>query len=250
MKVVILCGGKGSRLLEMTNVIPKPMISVGQTPLLYHIMDIYRGYGFVDFILPMGYKKEHILAYLMALNPEVMNSSMGVHFFQYPDFQVTAVDTGEDTMTGGRLLRIKDLVGDKPFHFTYGDGLSDVNLEQLYNLYLTHTSVATITVIHPEGRFGRAVVNEDNGFIDEFGEKTETFDWINGGFSVLSPDIFDWIKGDETNLEKDVYPKLAKQGFLLGYRHDGFWKCVDTRRDLLELEEIYNKKGAIWLKHS
>lgn len=251
MKTVILCGGKGSRILEMTDVIPKPMLPVGEKPLLGHIIDIYRHYEMTDFLLPLGYRRDYILAYLLSLSPYDMTSSNGISHFVYPDYEVTAVNTGDETQIGGRLLRVQDLL-DEPFNFTYGDGLSDVNLSEVMALYSSEVNLATLTLVHPEGRFGRAVLNADGKgeYIIQFGEKTETSDWINGGFSILHPDIFSFIKDDMTNLERDVYPTLAGEGLMLGYKHEGFWRCVDTKRDLLELESIYMTEGAKWLKHS
>lgn len=248
MKCVILCGGKGTRLMEMTEVLPKPMLPVGEKPLLAHIIDIYRQFGVREFYLPMGYKKEFILAYFLAENPKTVTFiTDGFAHFDFGDYEVYAMDTGLETQTGGRLLRLKQWLDKEPFHFTYGDGLSDVHLDNVKFIDDTCDSVATLTLVHPDGRFGRAVV-QDGGIISEFGEKTETSDWINGGFSILHPKIFDYIKGDETNLEKDVYSKLAHEVNLFGYKHEGFWKCVDTRRDLLELEDVYRQRGAIWVR--
>lgn len=248
MKCVILCGGKGSRIMEMTDVIPKPMLPVGGKPLLQHIMDIYRRHGVDEFVLPLGYKKEHILAHLLTLHPMDVFARPGYQQFIYATYQVSAVDTGEDTQTGGRLKRVQHLLDGKPFHFTYGDGLADVDLSLVeYDFLRNNMDVSVITMVHPEGRFGRATLSEW-GFIKNFGEKIETADWINGGFSILRSDVFRYIIGDDTNLEKEVYPVLAEEGKLFGYRHHGFWKCVDTKRDLLELEEIYKEKGAIWQK--
>lgn len=248
MTVVILCGGKGSRLVEMTDVLPKPMIPVGGKPLLQHIIDIYKSQVSRNFVLPVGYKKEYILAYLLSLRPDEMKLvGDGANRFTYRDWVVTTVDTGEETQTGGRLKRVQQYVGKVPFHFTYGDGLSDVSLRNVQKINLDNSPVATITLVHPEGRFGRAVVEEDTGMIMEFGEKAETLDWINGGFSILHPDIFHYIENDMTNLERDVYPELVRAGLMYGYKHTGFWKCVDTKRDLLELDSLYSSKGAVWL---
>lgn len=244
MKAVILCGGMGSRLVEMTDVIPKPMLPVGGKPLLQHIMDFYRRHGVNDFVLPLGYKKEHIVAHLLMQRPTDVFAWRDYQEFIYKDYCVTAMDTGLETQTGGRLGRLRELLVE-PFHFTYGDGLSDVNIDKVATLFYSSNSIATITLVHPEGRFGRAIVQEDR-LITEFGEKTDTFDWINGGFSVLSPEIFKYIEDDDCNLEKEVYPVLAREMNLMGYEHTGFWKCVDTKRDLLELEEIYQQGGAAW----
>lgn len=247
MKAVILCGGKGTRLMEMTEVLPKPMLPVGGKPLLAHIIDIYRQFGVREFYLPMGYKKEFILAYFLAQHPKSVAFTDGYSHFEFGDCEVTAVDTGEETQTGGRLFRLRQWLRYEPFHFTYGDGLSDVNVLNINLARMPWNVMSVITLVHPEGRFGRATV-DSLGLVTSFGEKIETSDWINGGFSVLHPEVFNYIEGDDCNLEKDVYPKLVEQSRLMGYCHEGFWKCVDTRRDLLELEDVYRQRGAIWLK--
>lgn len=214
MKAVILCGGKGSRLVEMTDVLPKPMLPVGGKPLLQHIMDIYRRHGVDEFVLPLGYKKEHILAHLLTLHPMDVFARPGYQQFIYATYQVSAVDTGLKTQTGGRLKRVQHLL-DGPFHFTYGDGLSNVDLHMVEAIACSQETVATITLVHPEGRFGRAVLDKLFGpsRIAEFGEKADTTDWINGGFSVLQPEIFDYIRDDQTNLEKDTYPSGIPSNF-------------------------------------
>lgn len=248
MKCVILCGGKGTRLMEMTDVLPKPMLPVGDRPLLHHIFDIYKKWGLRDFYLPVGYKKEQIIAYLLgSIGTGEYSCQGGVLKFTFPDMTITVVDTGSETLTGGRLKRLEPFLRDAPFHFTYGDGLSDVNLCQVDFLHFKFQSIATLTLVHPEGRFGRVKLEKD-GLISDFGEKLETTDWINGGFAVLRPEIFQYIDGDDVNLEKEVYPLLALEGQLRGYLHDGFWKCCDTKRDLLELDELYREEGARWLK--
>lgn len=248
MKAVILCGGKGTRLMEMTEVLPKPMLPVGGKPLLAHIIDIYRQFGVREFYLPMGYKKEFILAYFLAENPKTVTFiTDGFAHFDFGDYEVYAMDTGLETQTGGRLLRLKQWLDKEPFHFTYGDGLSDIDIAALELAYTFLAKDFVVSLVHPEGRFGRAHIDDD-GYITDFGEKTETSDWVNGGFSILSPHIFEFINGDDCNLERDVYPKLAKDHKLVGYQHEGFWKCVDTRRDLLELEDVYRQRGAIWVR--
>lgn len=247
-QAVILAGGKGTRLEEQSVTIPKPMVEVAGLPLLQHIINTYLKYRIHSFIVPVGYKKEMIFGYFMAAKPqEIINAEWGM-YFKFLYYTVRVVDTGEDTMTGGRLKRLEPmLINGGPFHFTYGDGLSNVNLRGLASLHASADGSATITVVHPEGRFGRAHFS-DNTHITEFGEKIESkTDWINGGWSILNPSVLSYIHGDDTNLEKDVYPLLANSGMLHGYKHEGFWKCVDTMRDLRDLREQYEKKGAVWL---
>lgn len=249
MQAVILAGGQGTRLLEHTTAVPKPMVEVGGKPLLQHIIDKYRKHNIHSFIIPVGYKKEIIFGYFMSLNPiEIVKWDQAM-YFKFLQYTVRVVDTGMDTMTGGRLRRISPMLEQGgPFHFTYGDGLSNVDLHELMELHARSNGSATLTVVHPEGRFGRAYFTDD-WHISEFGEKLEAMtDWINGGWSILNPSVLSYIKDDFTNLEKDVYPLLARNGLLNGYKHSGFWKCVDTLRDLQELQDIQKEKGNIWLK--
>jgi len=243
MEVVILCGGRGTRISEITNIIPKPLIELEGKPLVHHIMDTYMIHGLNDFILPVGYKGFTILAYFMSLNPDSVSMDDGVSDIRFPSFRVRVVETGLETMTGGRLGRIRKLITGDSFHMTYGDGLSNVDIGSMES-----RGIANLTLVHPSGRFGRASLDED-GKISVFGEKVEgSYDLINGGFSVLSSKIFDYIPSDSTNLEKDVYPNLAYDGELFGRVHDGFWHCVDSVRDLESLHDIYEERGAVWLR--
>lgn len=251
MQCVILAGGKGTRM-EYSSSIPKPMVDVAGKPLLQHIIETYMKFGVRSFIIPVGYKKEIIFGYFMGQNPiSVSKWDEGAMRFEYYTHTVRVVDTGEETMTGGRLKRLEPyLHSGGPFHFTYGDGLSNVNLQGLVSVHQRTGATATLTVVHPEGRFGRAVLDTD-GKIIEFGEKVEAeTDWINGGFAILNPSVLSFIRDDTTNLEKDVYPYLAFVGKLAAYKHSGFWKCVDALRDLQDLREQYDKDGAIWLRSS
>lgn len=250
MKCVILAGGEGTRISEETRHIPKPMIRVGGVPLIRHIMGIYEKYGINEFIVPVGYKSEIITAYFLGYVDTRLNQVDGNLVFTNPDWTVTIVDTGRNTMTGGRIGKLRNLLGED-FCMTYGDGVSDVDVTRAIKIHKNKgNAVATITAVRPSPRFGSLeFVDEDSTSIIEFGEKIENLKgWINGGFMVLSPKIFDLIHFDDCNLEKDVFPQLAKQGAMYGVRHTGFWHCVDTLRDLLELEEIRNTKGAIWLE--
>lgn len=244
---VILAGGKGTRLSEETKAVPKPMLMVGDKPMLQHVMDIYTRQRITDFIIPVGHLKEQIFEYFMHEHGlhMVIKFSDATRFY-INGCTITVVDTGEDTMTGGRLKRAEKYIGNRPFHFTYGDGLGNVNLSELAAVHLPTINVATVTAVHPEGRFGRMVLNEYNHVV-YFGEKSVTDqDWINGGFSLLSPRIFKGIKGDETNLEKDVYPVIAKWGFMQAVPHYGYWKAVDTLRDLEDIRNTYKKEGVVW----
>lgn len=252
MKVVILAGGKGTRLLEETATIPKPMLMVGNKPLLHHIMDIYILQGYREFVIPVGYKQEAVFGYFFSQHPDnLYQIRHGIHF----DFGVTkvdVVDTGEDTLTGGRLGRVKDLLHG-PFHFTYGDGVGNVPVALLEQRHRDSRDIVTLTTVHPEGRFGRAIVDR-LGRVTKFGEKVENeTDWINGGFSVISGNItmgVDVNGGDFCNLEKDLYPQIAKHGYMGAVHHTGYWKCVDTLRDLQDLRQTYEKEGSKWLMWS
>lgn len=251
---VILAGGKGTRLSEETTVIPKPMLYVGDRPLLQHIIDIYIKQGVFDFYVPAGYKMDMILGHF--LNNPYMLSVYTSHLdrvfeFQMTHYRVTVVDTGMETQTGGRLHRLREFLKG-PFHFTYGDGLGNVDVRTVQWWFEHHKEAASMTLVRPEGRFGRAVENRQ-GKIIRFGEKVESEnDWINGGFTVMSPLVLDGIADtecpDKCNLEKEIYPVLARHGYMGAVHHTGFWKCVDTLRDLEDLRTIYEEKGAEWLK--
>lgn len=248
---VILAGGKGTRLSEETSTIPKPMLMVGDKPLLQHVMDIYIQQGVWNFIVPVGYKGEIVRAWLLG-HPDLLyfaNDHHGGTEFQFGDYKVTVVNTGDDTQTGGRILRVKRyLQGYENFYFTYGDGVANVDLSALTACHIDDTLV-TLTAVHPFGRFGRLKFSSGGGVVG-FGEKVESeSDWINGGFAVLSTNLLMGITGDRTNLEKDVYPVVAKHGLMEAYKHEGFWKCVDTLRDLEELREMY-KENAPWVQLS
>lgn len=234
---------------EETSTIPKPMLMVGDKPLLQHIIDIYRAQGVWEFIIPVGYKKEQVYAHFLTQTSHYHSIFDDGVEFQMGSYVVKVMDTGLETLTGGRLLRIHSLLkGYKNFHFTYGDGVGNVDLQKLQAQH-TGDTLVTMTVVHPVGRFGRAHVNKENK-IFMFGEKVESpADWINGGFSILSTKLFLGIAGDRCNLEKDVYPPVARHGFMNANKHEGFWQCVDTLRDLEELRKIYEQETP-WLKLS
>jgi glucose-1-phosphate cytidylyltransferase len=248
---VILAGGKGTRLAEETTSIPKPMLDVGGKPLLQHVMDIYMMQGVNNFIIPVGHKKEYVYGYFHSIHPINVSVNMGDTSFDYHGYRVRVVDTGEDTLTGGRLARLEYLLRHTAFHFTYGDGLGNVNIRKVYSAIEGAYDLACITTVHPEGRFGRAIITDQDRVV-KFGEKVESeTDWINGGFSVLRWEILSSVLlhgGDQCNLEKDIYPLIAASNFMTTVRHTGFWHCVDTLRDLEDIRHTYDKEGAVWLK--
>lgn len=254
MKVVILAGGFGTRLSEFTDIIPKPMVRIGSYPILFHIMSHYASYGFKDFIIALGYKSEVIKDYFLNfynLNSDIsinLNSgNIEIHNSTKIDWKVTLVDTGIDSMTGGRLLKVKKyLSNDEPFLLTYGDGLSDINIHKLVEFHAAHDGLCTVTSVRPIARFGELDIGKDHR-VDSFFEKPSSSETrINGGFFVMNKGFIDKIKSKSTILEKDPLMNSAKEGSLFAYNHDGFWKCMDTKRDLDELNEIWEKKEHKW----
>lgn len=232
MKTVILCGGYGSRLSEETKIKPKPMVKVGNEPILEHIINIYKDYNFKDFILALGYKSKYIKDYYKVKNTKNIN----------------LVYTGKDTMTGGRLLRLKNyLKNEETFMLTYGDGVSSVNIKKLVEFHNKHKKIATLTAVRPPVRFGELNIKGDK--INSFQEKPQTIQgWINGGFFVFNKKIFDLIEGDKIMLEREPMEKLAKMGQLMAYKHEGFWQCMDTLRDKIFLNKLLKTKSAPWKK--
>lgn len=253
MKVVILAGGFGTRISEESHLRPKPMIEVGEKPIIWHIMKIYSHYGFNEFVICLGYKsyviKEFFADYYLHTSDvtfDLSENKMTVHNSYSEPWKVTLIDTGLNTMTGGRVKRVKDYINDETFMLTYGDGVSNVNLKNLLDFHKKGKKLATLTAIHLDGRFGVLDVDKNNN-ISEFSEKShEDGGWINGGFMVLEPEIFDYIENDETIFEKYPLEKLASEGNLKAYKHDGFWQCMDTQRDKLLLEEMWNENKAPW----
>lgn len=253
MKVVILAGGLGTRLSEETQVKPKPMVEIGGKPILWHIMKIYSHYGFNDFIICLGYKGYHIKEWFnnhylhnndVTFNLE--NNSIETIKNRGEKWKVTMVDTGDDSMTGGRLKRIQEHVGNERFFLTYGDGVANINISELVEFHKSHRSLATVTAVTPEGRFGALNINEDNG-VTSFAEKVDNKFRVNGGFFVLQPEVFDYLKdGDATVFEKDPLESLAREGNLKAYHHDGFWKPMDTLSDKKKLEEMWETGNAPW----
>lgn len=256
MKVVILAGGYGTRISEESYLRPKPMIEIGGNPILWHIMKIYSYYGFNEFIICCGYKgymiKEYFADYYLH-NSDVTfdfanDNKMTIHSNVAEPWKVTLVDTGLDTMTGGRVKRIQKYIGNETFMLTYGDGVSDININKLLEFHKKSGKVATISAIQPGGRFGVLDIDEnDNKTVKSFIEKAkEDGGWINAGFMVLEPRIFDYIEGDSTFLEKEPLENLARDNMLNAYKHYGFWQCMDTQRDKGMLEKLWKNNQAKW----
>ena len=253
MKVVILAGGFGTRISEESHLKPKPMIEIGEKPILWHIMKHYSQYGYNEFIICLGYKqyvvKEFFADYFLHTSDvtfDLVNNSMKVHNNYSEPWKVTLIDTGLHTMTGGRVKRIREYVGDEPFMLTYGDGVSNIDLKELEEFHRAHGKIATISAVNIGQRFG-VLDLESDGQINSFREKNDSDGGvINGGFMVLNPEVFGYIEGDTTVFEKEPLENLAKNGELMAYRHHGFWKCMDTQRDKMQLEEMWASGSAPW----
>jgi glucose-1-phosphate cytidylyltransferase len=252
VKAVILAGGFGSRLSEETAVRPKPMVEIGGKPMLWHIMKIYAAHGIDDFVICLGYKGYLIKEYFANYNLHTCDVSfdlakgdMEVHRSETEPWRVTLVDTGYQTMTGGRLKRVLPYVGEEDFCFTYGDGVADVDITALIDFHREHGRRATVTAVQPPGRFGALELEDD--VVRDFEEKPRGDGaWTNGGFFVLSPEIERYIDGDDTVWEQQPMRTLAREGELLSYRHDGFWQAMDTLRDRNHLEQLWSSGGAPW----
>lgn len=253
MKVVILAGGMGTRLSEETDIRPKPMIEVGGKPILWHIMKIYSHFGHNDFIICLGYKgyyiKEYFSNYFLHqadLTVDMTTNSIEYHHSKAEPWRVTLIDTGAATLTGGRLKRVREYVGNDTFLMTYGDGVADVNIAGAVEAHRKAKRLATITAVQPSGRFGALAINDADA-VTSFREKPRgDGSWINGGFFVLESGVFDRIDGDATSWEKEPLERLTSEGMLNAYRHDGFWKPMDTLRDRQELEELWRQNKAPW----
>lgn len=252
MKVVILAGGLGTRLSEVTDLRPKPMVEIGERPILWHIMKHYAHHGFREFVVALGYKGEVIKRFFLDLRALggslTVNLSSGVvdrHQRAEEDWIVDLIDTGQHTNTGGRLRRLKDWLGDEPFLCTYGDGVSDVDLPALLAFHKRHGKLATVTAVRPPARFGGLVFDGD--LVSHFAEKSQVGEgWINGGFLVLEPKVLDWLEGDETSLEIHALEQLAAEGQLAAFKHERFWQCMDTLRDVRYLERLWAEGNAPW----
>ena len=253
MKVVLLAGGLGTRISEESHLKPKPMIEIGEMPILWHIMKYYSSYGFKEFIILAGYKqyliKEYFANYFLHnadITFDMGKNTMEVHNSEAEDWKVTVVDTGLHTMTGGRLKRVEKYLKHEPFMLTYGDGVSDVNLEALLDFHKKHGKLATISMVNLAQQKGVLDVDAE-GQIRSFREKEEKDGAvINGGFMVLEPEIFDYLQDDNTILEQSPMQNLAAEGKLMGYYHDGFWQCMDTQREKKLLEDLWESGKAPW----
>ena len=252
MKVIILAGGFGTRLSEYTQTIPKPMVAVGGKPILWHIMRSYAHFGHKDFYLALGYKAELIKEYFLhyrSVNSDftvdLSTGSVEPHQTDDADWRVTLVQTGQDSMTGGRVKRMQSFIGDDPFMLTYGDGLADVDLNALLDFHRSHGKMVTVTAVRPGARFGELMIDSDQ--VKSFQEKPQMGQgWINGGYFVIQPDFFELIAGDSTILERDPLEEVARMGELMAFRHEGFWQCMDTKRDRDSLEELWQARSAPW----
>jgi len=252
MKVVILAGGKGTRLTEETEIRPKPMVEIGGLPILWHIMKVYAHHKFNEFFIALGYKGDVIKNFFLdycTLGPNltihIERGHIERHAHKSEDWIVHLIGTGQETMTGGRVKRLQEWLKDDTFMLTYGDGLCNLDLKQLLKFHKAQGRIATITAVRPPSRFGGLVF--DGNFVKEFSEKPQVGEgWINGGFMVCEPSIFKYLKNDESILEVDGLERLAAEGQLAAFRHEGFWQCMDTLRDKRFLEKMWNEKKAPW----
>ena len=255
MKVVILCGGLGTRLAEETSVKPKPMVEIGGRPILWHIMKIYEKHNFNDFVLALGYKGEYIKDYF--LNYHSRQSDLYIDLrsgnvnFSNPnseEWSVALINTGEKTLTGGRLLRLQNYLKDeKTFMLTYGDGVSNIDITELLKFHKSHGKIATISAVKPSARFGGLKIDE--GKVTNFKEKPQSGEgYINGGFFIFNKEIFNFIKDDNEMLEHDPLEKLVELNELMAYQHEGYWQCMDTIRDKESLQSLWDTDNAYWLK--
>ena len=252
MKVVILAGGLGTRLAEETGVKPKPMVEIGGQPILWHIMNIYAASGYKEFIFALGYKGEVIKNFFLnyyylrnSFSIHLENGHVDVHGGVRENWLVHLIDTGLHTETGGRIKRLTPWIGNETFMMTYGDGVASINIRELVAFHQRHRKLATVTAVRPPARFGGLSFDEDlvTGFVEkpQIGEG-----WINGGFFVLEPGVLDYIEGDDTIFERDPLERLAQDGQLVAYRHDDFWQCMDTLRDVRLLESLWQERNAPW----
>jgi glucose-1-phosphate cytidylyltransferase len=252
MKVLLLAGGFGTRLSEETDIRPKPMADIGGKPIIWHIMKGYSHYGFNEFVVLLGYKGYYIKEYFgnyflhqSDVTIDLSTNGIEVHNNTSEPWKVTLLETGLDTMTGGRIKRAKNFIGNEPFLLTYGDGVSDVDLKELISFHKKHGKLITMTAVQPEGRFG--ALETDGSRVESFLEKPKgDGSWINGGFFVCQPEVLDYIKDDKTVFEQEPLQQLAKDGQLFNYRHEGFWKCMDTLRDKKVLNEMWDEGHAKW----
>jgi len=254
MKVVILSGGFGTRISEYTSIIPKPMIRIGNKPIIEHIMEIYSKHGYEDFYLALGYKAEIIKEYFYKyefLNSDfkvdLRNGKLTSYKKNFRNWEVNLIDTGIKTMTGGRLKRLQKHIGNETFLLTYGDAVTDLNIQNVVDYHKKHGKLVTVTGVRPPARFGELKINESTNQVVDFKEKPNiTQGWINGGFFVMEPDFLNYINDDSSILEKDPLEKAALNNELMAYLYSGFWHCIDTKRDKDNLEEIFRKNKNKW----
>jgi glucose-1-phosphate cytidylyltransferase len=252
MKVVILAGGLGTRLSEETSIKPKPMVEIGGMPILWHIMKIYSSYGYNDFIVCLGYKgyviKEYFANYFLHqsnVTIDLKDNALSIHDSQAEPWKITLVETGKDSMTGGRIKRIQKYTENKPFMLTYGDGVADVNIKALVDFHQKYKPSLTVTSVQPSGKFG--ALNLENDKVISFMEKPKgDGHWVNGGFFVCEQDVFNYINDDSTIWEREPIETIAHEGKMAAYKHNGFWKPMDTLRDKIELETSWNDNNAPW----
>jgi len=253
MKVVILAGGRGTRISEETDTIPKPMVEIGGRPILWHIMKAYSNVGFNQFIICLGYKgyvlKEYFSHYFLHksdITIDLANNKTIIHNTSSEPWEITLVDTGLETMTGGRLKRIEKYIKNETFMMTYGDGVSDVNIKNLVKFHKKNKASATVTAVQPLGRFGSLDINVNKKVLSFLEKPKGDNSWVNAGYFVLEPDVFKYIEGDDVSWEKEPLERLASDGKLIAYKHEGFWKCMDTLRDKNELEHLWRSGKAPW----
>lgn len=252
MKVVILAGGLGTRLAEETEIKPKPMVEIGGRPILWHIMKIYAHYGFKEFYIALGYKGEMIKRFFY--DYQSLSGNLSINFADgrvdvrerdCEDWQVHLIETGLNSMTGGRVKRLEEYLGNETFMVTYGDGVCNVNLAELVEFHRLHRRLATVTAVHPPARYGELLIRED--LTCGFSEKPQTHEgWINGGFLIFEPEVLDYLSGDESVLEIEALERLANEGQLVAYKHGGFWQCMDTLRDKRQLESAWESGAPPW----
>ena len=256
MKVVILAGGLGTRLAEYTENIPKPLVKIGSMPIIWHIMKIYSQYGYNEFVLPLGYKGELIKEFFLKLkylesdfSIDTSNGEIEVHKNNSNNWKVTLIDTGLNTMTGGRLLRLKEYLNNQRFFLTYGDGLSNININDLLNFHKENKKLVTVTAVRPAARFGEVKFSNFNNEVISFREKPKLEDgWINGGFFVIEPGFFEYLESDETILEQKPLQLATEKRKLAAYKHIGFWQCMDNKKDHDYLNSLWNNKKQLWIK--
>ena len=253
MKVILLAGGFGTRLSELTGDVPKPMVPIGNMPIIMHIMDLYSRHGFNDFIIAAGYKADYIKTFFSNLSItqsdftiDLATGDIKVHKYSPLDWKITIVDTGLHTMTGGRLKRLKDYIAGEPFMMTYGDGVANVNIKEVVEHHYRNSKLLTMTAVRPPARFGELIIEDDR--VTKFEEKPQLHDgWLNGGFFVCENAVLDYISGDNEMFEREPLEKLCEHLEIVAYQHSGYWQCMDSKKDFDKLNELWNAGNAPWL---